>query len=474
MMNYPIPQPKKIEFTGGFVAAAFETKACAPVFAPALAVFVEYARRAFGELPASQNRLVLAQEAGLGAGYRISVGNEIRLTAADSTGMNHAFATLLQLIERRDGKLFLPECEIEDAPDSEWRGVMLDVVRRYHNPKYLFAVADLCWFYKLNRFQLHLTADQGVRFPFKSVPKAVSEEYYTEEELTELNTYCKERGIVLVPELDMPGHFTAFAAAYPELFGVTDQEGTIQKIMCAHEPAFAALREMLAEIARVFPDSPWIHIGGDEAETHSWSTSPQTQGYCKDNGLTDAAALYAHCVARAAKTVLDMGRVPVVWEGFAEQYNDVIPKETLVFAWESYYQTAPSLLKGGFKIINASWKPLYIVHPRHSWAPEEVLKWEKNVWQNWWEKSLAYEHPITVQKESEILGGQICVWRDYMKEKYEYAPLSDMLRDEFSFICDRVPALAEKTWTSYCTSDAAEFEKRREDLYPLLKQLFRA
>ena len=467
-MNYPIPRPKKIEYTGSYVPAAFEVKDSASVFAPAVAVFGEYACRAFDTLPETEGILTLVQDTTLGAGYRISVTDEIVLTAADNTGMNYAFATLLQLIERRKGTLVLPTCEIEDTPDSEWRGVMLDVVRRYHDPKYLFAVADLCWFYKLNRLQLHLTDDQGIRFPFESVPKAVSEERYSKKTLRELNEYCTARGIVIVPELDTPGHFSAFAAAYPELFGVTDAAGKTEKIMCAHEPAFATLQEMLAELVRSFPDSPWIHIGGDEADIQKWNNSPKTKRYCEENGLADVAALYAHCVARTAQMVLDMGRTPVVWEGFSEKYNELIPKKTLVFAWESYYQTAPSLLKGGFRIINASWKPLYIVHPRHQWAPEEVLRWEKNIWQNWWEKSLAYEHPITVSAESEILGGQICVWRDYMKKKYEYAPLSDMLRDEFALICDRAPALAEKTWTCYHTVRWQEFaddQRRLNELF---------
>ena len=135
----------------------------------------------------------------------------------------------------------------------------------------------------------------------------------------------------------------------------------------------------------------------------------------------------------------------------------MIPKETVVFSWESYYQTAPSLLRDGFKIINASWQPLYIVNPALMWSTEKILDWEKNRWEHWWEKSFAYNAPIVTEESPSILGGQICVWGDRMQPSNEYAPRCEMLRDEFEKLRNRIPALAEKTWTSYRTIDKEKF-----------------
>lgn len=478
-MKHPVPRPKKMIFADGTVPAVFSAEDFDPVFASALRVFRYYARRAFGDAIDTGGTLTLVLEAGMGDGYRLSVGEKTVLTASNNTGMNYAFATLLQLAEVSDTGIVFPVCEVADSPDSEWRGISLDLVRCYHEMDYLFAVADLCWFYKINRFQLHLTDDQGVRFPFSAVPNAVSEEHYSKQALTELNDYCRERGIVIVPEVDAPGHFQAFNTAYPALFEIasTSQNGaeaTASSIMRTEEAVFDTLRTMYAEVAEVFADSPWIHIGGDEAEVAKWGTCPISEAYRLAQGLKDVHELYGHCVARLAQMILDMGRIPVVWEGFGAQCNDMIPKKTLVFAWESMYQVAPSLLQGGFTVINASWLPLYIVTPKRAWDPGEILDWEKNTWRHWFEGSAAYAAPIIVPRNSAIAGGQICVWGDKMQPKFAYAPRHDMLRDEFANLRARLPALAQKVWTSYNTPDKEAFKSDILLLDPLLSKLLPA
>ncbi len=471
-MKIPIPRPKNITFSEKYLPAAFTAKEVDPEFAPALRVFASYVRRVFGEAVQGEGELCLMKEQGLGEGYRISIGEEIRLIASNNVGMNSAFATLLQLAEMQEDRVMYPVCEISDAPDNTWRGVMLDLVRCYHEIAYLYAVADLCWFYKLNRFQLHLTDDQGVRFPFAAFPKAVSEEHYSKEQLVGLVDYCKERGITLVPELDAPGHFRAFNIAYPELFMVTAPQDSASarapSIMRLQEPVFEGIQKMYAELIEVFSDSPWIHIGGDEADIAKWKECNISEDYRKSNGLMDAQELYGHCVAKLAQMILDMGRTPMVWEGFSEKCNDMIPKETVVFVWESMYQVAPSLLAAGFEIINASWQPLYIVSPERMWAPKEILEWDKNVWKNWYEKSAAHEAPIVVPRESAVLGGQICAWGDKMQPKYAYAPRQQMLRDEFLNLCERVSALSQKVWTSFAAPDSVAFWEDAEKLQSVL------
>ncbi len=465
-MTYPIPRPKKLELAGGMVPATFDFLNTDEIFAPAVKAFQEYAKGVFGVIENPSYKIKLSFEAGLGEGYRISIHDHAEIFASSNVGMNHALSTLLQLTQNSDSGVVFPQCEIADSPDSDWRGVMIDLARCYHEIEYLYAVADLAWLCKINRFQLHLTDDQAVRFPFSSLPKAVSDEHYTREELTKLVEYCRDRGITIVPEVDAPGHFRAFNTAYPELFGPINEEdgsqtsgttGVVSGIMRMQEQSFEIMQQLFEEVTDLFYDSPWVHIGGDEAQIDQWSKCEASMKYCADHGLSDIHDLYGHCVARFSRMILDMGRVPVVWEGFSEKTNPMIPKETLVFSWESCYQIAPLLLKGGFKIINASWQPLYIVNPEKMWPTEKILDWEKNRWENWWENSLAYKSPIVTDKDPAILGGQLCVWGDKMQPINGYAPRHDMLREEFSNLQNRLPALAEKTWTSYHTVDKEEF-----------------
>ncbi|MBR5295580.1 MAG: family 20 glycosylhydrolase, partial [Clostridia bacterium] len=456
--------PKKITFYEGKVLSSCTSSEFDLSFAPALKVFEGYFQKAFGKGEGEEISLIL--DPSLGEGYRIKIGEKVEVAAAGNTGMNYAFSTLLQLAFAEEGKVYYPLCEIEDFPDSSWRGMMLDVARCFHEIKYLYAVADLCWLYKINRYQIHLTDDQGIRFPFDFLPKAVSKEHYTKKELSDLILYCKDRGIEIVPEIDAPGHFAAFNEAYPELFGAlptesgaetTAQAKVISGIMWGKEEAFRAMEKIFAEISDFFAASSYIHIGGDEADITRWETCPQTQTFMADKNLLSVQDLYGYMIARLCNSVLNAGKIPVVWEGFSKKCNHMIPKETLVFAWESYYQISPDLLEAGFQIINSSWQPLYVVTPKPMWDPEVILDWEKNIWDHWWPKSFAHEKPIEVPKNDLILGGQLCAWCDKMQPTRAYAERHVMLRDEFSNIRLRLPALAEKVWTSYNAPDKEKF-----------------
>ena len=378
----------------------------------------------------------------------------VMVTAADNGAMNRALSTLFQLTEKTENGYVLPCGEIADKGGCEWRGLMLDLARCWHEPEYLFAAADLCWLYKLNRLQLHLNDDQAVRFPFRAFPKAVTEEHYTEDDLKKLIDYCADRGITIVPEIDAPGHATAFTDAYPEIFGTT------RGLMCAEDKTFDALKVIYKEIADFFPTSPYIHVGGDEAAIAKWKNCEGCEAYRTTHGLKDEHALYGHYILRLTEIVKDMGRTPVVWEGFSKECNHMIPKDVLVFAWESYYQLAPELLEGGFTILNASWKPLYVVPKKNMWDPEVILDWEPNRWENFWEASIASKAPIIVDKNAPILGGQMCIWGDNMQPRHAFAPRHDMIREAFDNLTHRLPALAEKTWNPYTSPDKTEFLQR--------------
>ena len=380
--------------------------------------------------------------------YKITVSDSVTIYASGIVSLNHAFASLVQLI---DGNGMLKKCEISDKPDFPYRSFMVDVGRQTHPTKYIFDYLDMCWLYKLSYIQLHLSDNPGIAAPIKSFPNLATEgRVYTTDELNQINLYAKARGISIVPELEVPGHSEQFMKKYPDIFGNLN-------IVPACDETFEALYKIFDDLIELFPYSEYIHIGGDEASIGEWKNCERTQEYMKAHNISSIDEMYAEFVKKMTDYLLSKGITPIVWEGFGKEYNDRIDKRVIVVSWENYYQTTKDLAKAGFTMINCSWQPLYIVTPIKYWEPEDILeKWNIYNWQHWWDKSAAYgEDGITIKEnDAKLLGGQLCAWGDALASYQDY---EKGCKEEFDLVKYRLPALAEKTWNKDSKMKAIDY-----------------
>ena len=206
--------------------------------------------------------------------YRLSVGrNGIRIDAVTEKGLWNARQTLAQLTQ--DGHI--PCCTITDWPSFRVRGWMMDVGRTYISLEELYREVDALSRFKLNVFHLHLTENEAwrmesLRYPQLNAPETMTRQaglYYTQKELRALDAYCRERGVTLVPELDMPGHSAAFERAFG--FGMQTPKG------------LAVVKELLEELMGVF-SSEYIHIGTDEVRFTMPEFVPEVVAFVRSKG----------------------------------------------------------------------------------------------------------------------------------------------------------------------------------------------
>ena len=193
-------------------------------------------------------------------GYQLKVTeNAITIKAVKPIGVIRAAQTLAQLAEGYEaGKAAIETVEITDWAAFKLRGYMHDVGRSFISVAELKKHIDLLSRFKVNTFHWHFTENQAWRFEVKGYPQLTSTEsmtrfagkYYTQAECSEVAAYAKERGVTIIPEIDMPGHSAAFKRAMG--YGMQTDEGV------------AVLKNVLTQLAEVFPDAPYIHIGADE------------------------------------------------------------------------------------------------------------------------------------------------------------------------------------------------------------------
>ena len=145
--------------------------------------------------------------------YRLSLAEDAISLATNSVwGALRGLATLAQLA--RHGQLFAG-LTIEDRPRFPWRGLLLDVSRHFFPVRSLMSVIDGLAALKMNVLHLHLSDDQACRFPSAAFPKLASDEHYSIDELRGLVCYAADRGVRVIPELDMPGHVTSWLRPIP-------------------------------------------------------------------------------------------------------------------------------------------------------------------------------------------------------------------------------------------------------------------
>ncbi|MBK7832564.1 MAG: beta-N-acetylhexosaminidase [Gemmatimonadetes bacterium] len=226
---------------------------------------------------------------------------------------------------------------VDDAPRFSWRGSMVDVGRHFFPVRDIKRHIDLLSRYKLNIFHWHLTDDQGWRLEIRRFPalarvggrrtEATGDRYagfYTQAEAREVVEYARQRGVTVVPEIEMPGHSSAALAAYPQLgctgetIAVPNSWGVFADIFCAgKDEVFTTLFGVLDEVMDIFP-SPYVHIGGDEVPKDRWRACAACQAVMRREGLANEEELQGWFLRRIAAHVSSRGRTIIGWDEVLE------------------------------------------------------------------------------------------------------------------------------------------------------------
>ena len=363
-----VPAPRAVEVQPGELRIAGKARVDADPSATRAAAALRSTLDALGvveDAAGTRIALRLVDESALGdEGYRLLVSDDIRISARTEEGLLHGIQTLGQLLPAQAAsEVALPHVAIDDAPSYPWRGLSLDVARSFLPVAYLEKTIDRMARFKLNRLHLHLTDDQGWRIEIRRYPKLVEiggasaveggrSGWYTQDELRHLVAYAQARGIVIVPEIDVPGHVQAALASYNEL--ACDDEDNLApysglevgfSVLCLDKPGvvYPFVQQVMEEVLAIFP-SKEIHIGGDEIKH----------------------PLYADFVARVAAMVEGMGRTPIAWEeGSVADTNPGM----LLQLWNDGYDIAPAVAEG-HPLILSPCSYFYIDHGNYAGQPQ--------------------------------------------------------------------------------------------------------
>ncbi len=223
-------------------------------------------------------------------GYQLVISKEtVILTANKPSGLFNGVQTLRQLFPAniesavpQEGSWEIPAGTVRDFPEYAFRGVMLDVARHFFQVSDVKRTIDLMAAYKMNVMHLHLSDDQGWRIEIKKWPKLTAiggitqvdgekGGFYTQDQYVEIVKYAAERQVMIIPEIDMPGHTNAALASYPEL-NCNDRApelytGTkvgFSTLCTSKEITYQFIKDVFSELAAITP-GPYLHIGGDES-----------------------------------------------------------------------------------------------------------------------------------------------------------------------------------------------------------------
>ncbi len=340
-----------------------------------------------------ESRIVLDIDGGLECGpegfeFAVRPG-ELRITGRDRAGVFYGIKHLLRQLppsvyakQGLSEPVQLPLGVSLDAPESTYRGLMIDVARAFVDAEGLKRQIDLMGMHNLNVLHLHLTDNEGWRLEIKSHPElsevggfrggdsSVGAQYglwdrryggyYTQEQMREIIDYAKFRNITIIPEIDLPGHSQAIARVLPEILcdyapDTSRSAGyDTRGVWCvSREENYRLLDDIISEVAALFP-SEYIHIGGDEVGMKGWLSCPHCSALMRERGFTDPKQLEDLFMKRVTDIVKAKGKTPVAWWD-KDVITDTFTKESLVCAWQDIPACRNAMAKGYRTVFMSAW-----------------------------------------------------------------------------------------------------------------------
>ena len=410
----------------------------------------------------------------------------IILSAADARGIFYAGQSLVQMMpsvfhDRTGDKSAVrwniseTPFRITDYPRFSWRALMIDEARHFFGEKTIKQIIDQMALLKMNILHWHLTDDTGWRIEIKKYPRLTSigskrreseigtwnsgksdgtphEGFYTQEQIRDIVQYAARRNITIVPEIEMPGHASAAAVAYPFLSLKTPGEvPTTFIVNTAFDPTsektYSFLSDVLDEITALFPGRI-IHIGGDEVRyDKQWKGVPEIEEFMKKNGMKSYADVQMHFTNRMSGIIAQKGRRMMGWnEIYGHDVNGdgggkagaKLDTNAVIQFWKGNTSLAKNAIRDGHDVINSLHTSTYLDYSYGSIPLQKAYGFEPVF------------PGLEEQYHSRVRGLGAQVWTEWIStpERLHYQAFP------------RACAFAEVGWTPAGKKDFPDFKKR--------------
>ena len=357
----------------------------------------------------------------------------LTISASGYRGVMRAAAVVAQALCRasRDaGGRVLPPARVEGRPRYPWRGVMLDSARHIFPVDAICKLMDFASLHGINVFHWHLSDDQGWRIPSKEFPELEQVAAWRDDNTTDFGqyggvydradidyvvNYAARRGIIVVPEIDIPGHVRAVLAAKPELSCTNEQlpipkrHGVFADVLCAGEPrSHKFLKTVFSELCDLFPGR-FVHVGGDECPSTRWQTCPKCQQRMSEKGLDSASLLHGDLVNTAVETLLSHDRIPVAWD---EVLESSVPVSVIIMCWRNR-EAVHSALEAGHDVVSCPTDRACYFDHKHIADPSEPGRLSVCTVKDTYTFELTHaEEGASPKSKPQVIGSQGVLWTE--------------------------------------------------------------
>jgi hypothetical protein len=378
-----LPAPRQVEFAGGTLILREGAAIVVPVEAPGLVhSAAEELREIIAERTGVQLTITPGARAPAGAvvltmaadglpadrqppaqaeGYLLQVtGQGARVNGRDAAGCFYGAMTLGQMAQPAPaGGVAFPVGRIVDWPAFPLRIIQYDLARgQTIDVEYVQRMIRELARCKVNGLLFYMEDDfQFRKYPFLGRPGT-----FTHDKARQLAEFARRFGVQLIPQFEALGHADA-VLRHDELAALREAGGNW--LFCTSAPeTWTFLDDVFGELAEAFPDTPFIHTGGDEFEP-GFAQCARCQATAQARGV---GGLYADHMNHLNALVKKHGRTMLFWPShhgptpelntMTLQYRDQLEKDCIPTEWiyhgPATYPTIEAYQKAGFKDVFCS------------------------------------------------------------------------------------------------------------------------
>lgn len=368
--------------------------------------------------------------------------NRIKINASSDSGMFYAIKAFSQILAvafmRGRENAFLDCGKIMDYPRMKHRSFMLDSVRHFQPVGVIRELIEKLSDFRINSFHWHLTDNEGWRFPFSQAPEMKGEKY-TVEEIKDLVEFAKIRHIQIIPEIDVPGHSKALLEHFPAFS--CDPEIPGRELCISNPKVQDFIKAAIRELTSLFPESNYIHLGGDEADNVGWYKCPKCRAALENLKSTDMRSLERMFMMDLCNYVESLNRKPMVWGT-----GSAMPASVTIQVWQNILEFG-HILRNRNQCVNSVHSSYYFDYPANMYEPCQPWMFgltEENIYLA--DSRIHYGPGI----DEFLLGTEACLWT-------EFIPMWRIMGK----VMPRLPAYSEVAWSMPNQRDWSEFNRRK-------------